>query len=498
MNLLDNFLNKFTMYKIVLFGLFFLVIISFIYSFFGVLFYSPIELVFSLFLLLISGFLINYIFSKFFKVSINPESSIITSLILFFILIPSSKIGDVWIYVLASLLAIGSKYLLALNKKHIFNPAALSLTALGLLGIPFISWWIGNSDLFIFVLLVGLIIIRKVRKFQMFLVYFLFALISISIFAFINNREIISVLKEATLSYPILFLGAVMLIEPFTSPPKIKTQIIYASIVGFLSGAQYNFGFIHSSPELALLIGNIYAYSVSFRKRLELQLLETKKLAENIYEFVFTKPDKFSYISGEYLEWTLGGFRPDIRGSRRFFTISSSPTEKNIKIGIRIGDRPSAFKKKLLHLTKGDKIYANNLAGDFVLRKNKKYVFIAGGIGITPFRSMIKSAIDKNEKLDAVLFYSCSKEGEFVYSQLFETARNLGVKTIYICSNPSIKFSGLKGRIDVNLLKNEVPDYKNRYFYLSGPNTLVSNFKKELIKLKITPKKIITDYFSGY
>lgn len=499
MDILDKILNKFTMYKVVLFSLSTLFFISLIFSFLGILFYKPLELIFSLGILTAVCFFFNYIFAKIFKAPINPESSFITALIMFFIMAPISKIDEMYIFVIAGIVAMLSKYIVVINKKHIFNPAAFGLVAIGLAGFPQITWWVGNSELFPFVLVLGLIVVRKIRKLSVFSIYFIFAFLSILFFAIQNNRELGSTLLEAVVSYPVLFLGAFMLVEPLTLPPRKIQQLIYAGIVGLLSGAQYHIGPIYSSPELGLLIGNVYSFFVSFKARLVLILDYKKEIAPGIFEFSFLKKTKLNFLAGQYFEWMLDGVGYDSRGSRRFFTIASSPTESDLKIAVKIIDRGSKFKSKLMTLKKGDKIYANSLAGDFVLsKKDKKFVFMAGGIGITPFRSIIKNAIDRDQKLDAVLFYSSSSEEEFVYRDIFETAKEIGLRTHYSCSRPSGEFKGTVGRLTPEILKHEVPDYKERIFYLSGPNSMVGAYKKILRSLGVGHHKIITDYFSGY
>ncbi len=501
MKFVDSILNKFTMYKVVLYGLCFLVFVALALSLFGFIFYSPVALVSSLLILLSACFISNFILAKIFKVPANPESFVITAFILFFIMVPISQISEVWIYVLAGILAMASKYILALNKRHIFNPAAFALVVVSLLGLPQVNWWVGNSYLFPFVLIVGFLVVRKIRKIVMFLVYFIFGIISIGVFAQINDREVLRTLIEAVVSYPILFLGTIMLVEPLTTPPRRKQQMVYAGIVGLFSGAQFHIGPIFSSPELALLIGNIYSYFVSFRYRFVLTFLEKKELSPTIYEFIFSKDKNFSFLPGQYFEWTLGGIGiPDMRGIRRFFTISSAPTEENIKIGIKINENGSKFKKRLLNLEKGEKIFAGSLAGDFTLpaHKKEKYVFIAGGIGVTPFRSMIKNLIDKKEKADIILFYSSTFSQDFVYKEIFDSAKEIGVKAIYISTKPDKSWTGRTGRINKALISEEVSDYKDRIYYLSGPSSMVQSYKDLLGSLGIKRNKIHTDYFPGF
>lgn len=503
MRTIDNLLNNFTTYKVVLYGLIFLSSISIFFSGVGIVPFPTTNLIVSLILILVSCFISNFIFAKIFKVQTNLESFAITALILFLILTPYEFGSSSLNYILFSTIAMGSKYVLAIHKKHIFNPAAFSLVVIGLFGAYQGEWWIGNNFLLPFVLLTGLLIVRKVRKFSLFISYFIFALLSISLFAYLNGSDVLKILSQAISSWPLIFLGTVMLTEPLTMPPSRRLQIIYGVIVGVLTGVQFNIGPFYSTSETALVIGNIFSYLVSFRKRLVLEFIEKIQLSPNIYELVFRFPKSLTFLPGQYFEWTLGHKRPDVRGVRRYFTIASSPTENSVKIGVRIeSSKGSSFKKALLSLNPGQKIYAGSLAGDFTLPKNKneKLVFIAGGIGITPFRSFVKFMIDKKEKRDIVLFYSNSDSENFVYKDIFNSAKQNGLKTIYVLTKnyENINWNGYRGRLTLEIIKKEVPDFSDRTYYLSGPVTMVDSYKNLLRRLGIKPQKIITDYFPGF
>lgn len=500
MHYIDNLLNRFTMYRVVLYGLLILSGVAFIYSIFDLVYYEPINLLASFLVLGSATFLINKIFSLVLKIPTNFESAIITFLILFLILTPIQDIQSAWVYVLAPLLAIGSKFILKIHKKHIFNPAAIALFVMSFVGLYQVEWWIGNKFIFPIMLVIGLLIVRKIRKFQMFGSFLMVSLLSISAFAYFNKMEVPSILYQSITSWPILFLGTVMLTEPLTTPQKKNYQIIYGGIVGLLFGSQFTLGPLHNSAEFSLVVGNIFSYIFSFKYRIELVLKEKNKIGSDIYEFIFTPKNKFNFVPGQYMEWMLPHKNFDSRGVRRNFSLASSPTEEAVKIGIKFEEeKGSSFKKSLLSLSPGDKITAANLTGDFVLpKKNNKYVFIAGGIGITPFRSIIKHAIDKKEKLDSILFYSSTEEKEFVYENIFKSAEELGLKTHYVCSRPTDNFIGIKGRLTSEIIRQEVPDFKSRIYYLSGPNVMVENYKKLLRSLGIKPNKIVTDYFSGY
>jgi ferredoxin-NADP reductase len=205
--------------------------------------------------------------------------------------------------------------------------------------------------------------------------------------------------------------------------------------------------------------------------------------------------------AGQFFEWTLPHAHPDSRGIRRFFTIASSPTEPLIMLCTRITNQPSTFKAALNQLKAGDTITAGHLEGDFTLPRDvkKKLVFIAGGIGITPFRSMIKYLVDKNEKRDIVLFYSNRTESDIAFRELFDEAKKIGLITIYtITDNVPTDWQGKAGFIDQIMIQAEVADYKERIFYISGPEPMVESFEKMIAAMGVADKAIKRDFFPGY
>ena len=138
----------------------------------------------------------------------------------------------------------------------------------------------------------------------------------------------------------------------------------------------------------------------------------------------------------------------------------------------------------------GGKLMASQLTGDFTLPLDvtQKIVFIAGGIGVTPFRSIIKYLLDTHQSRPIVLLYSTKSAAEVAYSDIFTQAqRELGIKTVYQI-----------GRIDEAMIKTEVPDYKKRLFYLSGPHSLVNAFEMLLHQLGVSRRNIKIDFFPGY
>ncbi|MFZ2523179.1 MAG: RnfABCDGE type electron transport complex subunit D [Minisyncoccia bacterium] len=503
MKYIDNFLNKITMYRLVLYGLSVLVFISIVMRFLGYLFFSPVGILLTLAVMCISCYLSNRLIAFLLNAQINVESAWITALLLTLIVWPIKSLSDVGVYMLIAFVAMASKYFLAINKKHLFNPVAIALVLAGLVGNGSGVWWVGNSMMIFPVAILGFLILRKTKRFEMFGAFLATAILSIISVSLYEGLPLLDTIYSAILSGPLIFFATVMLTEPLTTPPYRLTQIIYGLLVGVVYGLDFNIGSIYNTPELALVIGNIFAYFVSPKERLKLKLIEKKNLTSDTYEFTWLPDRKFSFMPGQYLEWTLGHSTPDTRGNRRYYTISSSPTEEKIKIGIKTYPDPSTFKQKLVSLSPGDSIFASQLAGEFTLPsdESKKMVWIAGGIGVTPFRSMAKYILDKNENRDIIFFYSNKTSKDIVYNDIFNLVEKNGVKTHYVCNTktPDDSMLDMKyGYVDEVMLKAHVPDYKDRIFYISGPHGMVTSFESTLSKLGIPSSQIKVDFFPGF
>ena len=129
-------------------------------------------------------------------------------------------------------------------------------------------------------------------------------------------------------------------------------------------------------------------------------------------------------------------------------------------------------------------------------------MFIAGGIGITPFRSMIKYLIDKNESRSIVVLYANKKPEDIAYKELFDEAeQKLGIKTFYALSDVAsvpANWDGYTGYITEEMILRDVPDYADRLFYVSGPHSMILAFEETLRRMGIPKSQIITDFFPGF
>ena len=191
------------------------------------------------------------------------------------------------------------------------------------------------------------------------------------------------------------------------------------------------------------------------------------------------------------MELTLPHYGTDSRGDRRYFTLASSPTEDEIRFGVKFYKGSSSYKKALWDLDRDDIVVASQLGGDFVMPndKRRKLAFIAGGIGVTPYRSMLKYLIDTNERRDIAMLYSASSPEEIIYKDVMEEARHRLSANITYCVNQ---------RITANTIRRQIPDYKDRLFYVSGSRGMVIAIRTALYELGVERRNIKLDFFSGY
>ena len=491
------------MYRLVLYYLFGLLIIATVFGFFNIIHYNPANLLFSTFLILATCWGANTLFAKVFRATPNIESVYITGLILALIMTPVAPENHIGIgfLIFASIWAMASKYIFALGHKHIFNPAAFAIALSAIVINQSATWWVGgNLPLFPFMLLGGLLIVRKIRRFDLVASFSIVALTTIALTT--SNTNVLTPITQTLLNSSFFFLAFVMLTEPLTMPPTRTLRILYGAIVGLLFAPDMHLGSFYFTPELALLVGNLFVYFVSPKGRFLLTLLEKKEIGTGTYEFIFAPDRAFLFRPGQYMEWTLGHRLTDNRGNRRYFTIASSPTEDTVRLGVKFYEPESTFKRTLKALKPHDTISVSNLSGDFVLPKDttKKLVFIAGGIGVTPFRSMVQYLIDKKENRAVTLLYSNKTESEIAYKDIFDTAtKEIGMKTVYaLTDEPNPTPDVHKGFIDAALIMREVPDYKERIFYISGPHGMVTAFTKTLHGMGVPRSHIETDYFPGF
>jgi ferredoxin-NADP reductase len=497
---IDDFLNGITMYRLLLYGLGILAITAAAFSITGTLPYKPAALLLPLAVLLAVCYVANKVLAKLYDVTPNTESSLITALILFFILPPTTAVPKLAAITLAGLIAMAAKYIFAPFGKHIFNPAAIAAVIVSALGVLYASWWVGSGALLPFVTLLGLLVLRKTRHILMFMAFAVAALAAIALIGLLDGVALGSTLLQAITSGPLIFFGAIMLTEPATMPSTRDLRLVYAIIAGILFAAPFHIGSIYLVPALVLVIVNLAAFLVSSKRRHQLTLKQKHQIAPNTWDYTFRPSTPVNFKPGQYLEWTLAVPNTDGRGNRRTFSIASSPTETEIHLGVKFYEPTSRFKAVLKDMEPGATIAAGQLAGDFILPKDPStpLAFIAGGIGITPFRSMVQYLVDTKQHRDIVLLYAVNTAEDLAYKELLEVAASVGVRLIPVIAHPPEGWKGPSGFITADMLTQELPDYSQRTFYISGPNIMVTNYRRLLRGLGVKRRHIHTDYFSGY
>jgi ferredoxin-NADP reductase/Na+-translocating ferredoxin:NAD+ oxidoreductase RnfD subunit len=497
---LQNFVDSIGMYRLVLGSLFVLAACSVLAGFIGLVAFGGLVQIFTLALALLVALLLNWLIALITKIPANHESAAITALILFFLAAPESNIFENWPLVLAVTIAILSKFLLVYKKQHFLNPAALGAAALSTTGVHTFSWWVANPVLFVPLLIVGILVVMKVRKWVPVLTFVAVSLVIYVAEALSYGDVFVKTLSTFFLSWPTLFLAFYMITEPFTMPSMKRPQVLYGGLVGFLSNSSIFNSVLSISPELALVIANVAMLPWRVRQKLFLVFESKRIIAKDTYEFVFHKPAGFSFKAGQYLEWMLEHDDVDSRGTRRYFTIASSPTEKKLRLAFKVVQEGSSYKCELMKLDVGEKIIASQLAGDFILPnvEGAKLGFIAGGIGVTPFRSHIQYMVDTGKVHDTKLLYCCNEMSELAYGEEFGVATaKMPLEVIPIIAKEVVAAPAETGYVTADILKRRVPDYKERTWYISGPPPMVSAYTKLLKGMGISRKQIKRDFFPG-
>jgi ferredoxin-NADP reductase len=233
-------------------------------------------------------------------------------------------------------------------------------------------------------------------------------------------------------------------------------------------------------------------FNSPLRFGVKLKLTARKRESTDVVSFIFKPQETLTWKAGQFLHYVLNHAPTDDRGSDRWFTIASAPFERHVRITTRLATtKGSSFKKTLKGLKVGDTIEVSDLDGDFVLGNARaEYVFIAGGIGITPFRSILKQAEHEKKSLRVTLIYA-NRKYVAAYKREFDAMakRNTNLKIHYLF-HPQ--------RVDMGTVKELVPDLRKPLFYVSGPEPMVESIGKSLIKIGVPKNHIKQDWFPGY
>ncbi len=230
---------------------------------------------------------------------------------------------------------------------------------------------------------------------------------------------------------------------------------------------------------------------------LEAKIKEIIPRTYNVKSFRLEAKDNIDFKAGQFLCVSL---KTD-KECKRYLSISNSPTEKGyIEFTKKITQ--SDFSKTLNNFKTGDSVIIQYPFGNFTLQdEHAKIAFLSGGIGITPIRSICKYAVDKALDTDMVLVYANRSIVDIVFKDDFDIMQKQHprLKVAHVLCEPALGFKCVVGLINAQVIKNEIPDYLQRKFYICGPPAMLEAMQKILTEeLLLNKENIITEKFIGY
>lgn len=224
---------------------------------------------------------------------------------------------------------------------------------------------------------------------------------------------------------------------------------------------------------------------------MKLTLTQKNQILPDVTTFIFEPDEPLTWEAGQYLHYTLPHENADDRGIERWFTIASAPFENHVQITTRHAEKSSTFKSHLFAMNIGDTIEADGVEGDFTVEDpNQEYVFIAGGIGITPFRAILLDLDRKGLDPKITLMYA-NRDDNFVFK---DELNALAAKH----PNLKIHYFSADERIDEPAIRSCVMNIDAPTYYISGPEPMVAAFGKMLTDMGIPQNHQKHDDFPGY
>ncbi|MDF2667168.1 MAG: flavodoxin reductase (ferredoxin-NADPH reductase) family 1 [Microbacterium sp.] len=502
-------IGRVSMYRLVMSSLGLLALYALVLSFTGQIGPQPLEIVASAVVLAVAGGATDLVAQSLLRMPRRLESSLITAAILLFVLRPTVEPLGLAGLALAGVAASASKYVLAWRGRHIFNPAATGAAVLTIVSIwaPDLggsAWWVGSPWLAAPVLVLGVLLLLRTDKLPIVVTFWIVGMAVAFLRTTIQFQsagfpvDVPPVLLQVAFTSPFLFLGAFMLSEPLTLPPRRVQQYAVAIVVGVLAGWPIAVGAITLGQERALLIGNLVAFLFCLRAAVRLRVEGSRDLTPTVRELRFHAARPFAFSPGQYLELDVPHRRPDARGTRREFSIVSAPEDlPEVRIAFKDGSQ-SSYKKALAAVEPGSALAVTGVWGDFLLpsRPTAPVLLVAAGIGVTPFVSQLRHLLATGQHRDAVLVYVVSEPGELAFRDeiaasgipviVFSRDEPTGLPEGWTWAGP--------GRVDAEGLLRAVPDIAQRAAYVSGPPRLISALAPALAKAK----SLTTDAFAGY
>ncbi len=491
---IDELTGRVSMYRLAIITLAIVLVQAVVFAFLGAIGPDPYAILGTLGVVIVATLGANEIAARLARVVPHRESSVITALIVTCIVQPSLTTTGLAVAAGAAVLASLSKYLIVWRGRHLLNPAATGVLIAGIIGFYLGQgvgfWWIATPALLPAIAVGALLLLDRTRRLDVGLIFIALTIVIIGARLVLTGTAPLGAVATVLQLFPVVFLAGFMLSEPLTLPPRRWQQWLTAAVVAVAFSVPFGFGPIYTSPELALVVGNIVAFAVSRRSGFSVRVLEKQPLSPAATEWLFEPSRPLRFEAGQYLELHLP-HKADIRGIRRTFSIASAPeraaadTDPRLAIGMRTPEGGSSFKAALATLEPGTRIAATQIAGDFLLPRDASIplLLLAGGIGITPFASQLASLVARGEERDIIVIVVSSDPDEVLYREAIEAA---GAKLVTLSRDD----------LTTDALRKAVPDLASRRAYVSGPPGVVSAARTAL--RRAGAKRVQTDYFAGY
>jgi ferredoxin-NADP reductase len=233
-------------------------------------------------------------------------------------------------------------------------------------------------------------------------------------------------------------------------------------------------------------------------------LKDRKHVGDDTAVYYFDKPTNFEFKAGQFANFTLlDAPETDLKGNTRTLSLANAPHEKNLMVAMRLRD--TAFKRALNELPIGTRVLVQGPYGNLTLHNNgtRPAVFLAGGIGITPFRSMIWQATNAQRAHRMFLFYSVRRPEDAAFLEELQGMEEMNprFKCIVTVTRPDERkngWHGETGHITQEILEKWIGDLKAPIYYIAGPPAMVSGLRLMLSGAGISDDDSRAEEFFGY
>lgn len=222
------------------------------------------------------------------------------------------------------------------------------------------------------------------------------------------------------------------------------------------------------------------------------RLVKIRPETDNITSFIFEPEKPIHREAGQFLRYVLPHPSTDERGNDRYFTVASAPYEKVIQITTRLALQPSSFKQALMQLPIGGEIQVDGEPeGEFVISDfTRDYIFVVGGIGITPIRSILAEADYQRAHIKAHVLYG-TEDNPILFKQDLDG---------FSLNNPDLHVEYIRDprKNMEHALQEAIKQTDEPYVYITGPEPMVESFAVIVKKMGLNIGHIQTDFFTGY